>query len=119
MCASEDNKIAYVKWKTGFGIVEFSVSKGSKISKKPVSDGFQTGNRDPKRQGKPFSYVATKVAKLAIFCKAANSSNRLRSSVRTNDCNLSAQNLIDLLMSFTSVLNAIEMLRHTLKVSVR
>ena len=42
----------------------------------------------------PFSYVATKVAKFAIFCNAANSSSLLRSRVRTKDCSRSAQNLL-------------------------
>ena len=41
----------------------------------------------------PFSYVATRVAKLATFCKDANSSSRLSSSVRISDCKRSAQNL--------------------------
>lgn len=41
----------------------------------------------------PFSYVETRVAKLATFCRAEYSSNRLSSRVRISDCRRSAQKL--------------------------
>lgn len=94
MTCKANSKTTYVKWKTGFGIVEFSVSKGSKISRNPVKSwDLRFVGRFRDFSDIPFSYVATSVAKLAIFCRAANSSRRVRSRVLTRDCSLSAQNL--------------------------
>jgi hypothetical protein len=57
----------YVKWNIGFGTVAFSVSNGSNISKKPKNKGV-SWCAVGMNVGRPFSYVATSVAKLATFC---------------------------------------------------
>lgn len=86
----------YVKWNIGLGTVALSVSKGSRIKRKPVNHArsLVAGLKMPHVRLLPRSYVATSVANVATFCKEENSSNRLSSSVRTSDCRRSAQNLV-------------------------